>query len=148
MITLSADMLYSPFTKQSLSRYIETYSNGFRDNSLEIEVTWNGLCTTKLSVHEYLPKTEAPLRPHPQLMNKSPELLESAPVGIMAMDTSGMKKTYLSSFHTTLANEELPSKISSEHSTTVGRRTVGIILSFYRSTDSPVSSILAFDVYH
>jgi hypothetical protein len=140
MITLSADVLYSPFTKQSISRYLDTYNNRFRDNSLEIEVTWNGLCTTKISVHEYIPKTEDPLRPYLQMMNKIPELLESAPVGIMAMDTSGMKKTYLRSCRTTLANEELPSIITSEHSTTMGRRIVSIILRFYRSTDSPVSS--------
>lgn len=132
------DILYSHLNKPFIEKYISEHIASFTDISLDIEVTWDGLCPRNLNVSQFTPSTWELIKENTQVTNGNLQVLGSAPVGILGLSEPDMKKLCRDSLDATLVDQSLSKRISGEESPKVWGKTLAILSRYFSFNKTPL----------
>ena len=133
--------MYSHLNKSFIEKYISEHISGFTNNSVDIEITWDGLCKRRFIVNQFIPSTWELLKENTQVVNGNVQLLGSAPFGILGLADPDMKKLCRGSLNAALVDQSLSKRITGKGNSRIGEKTLAILFRFFNfnKKTSPVS---------
>jgi hypothetical protein len=137
--------LYYRLNKSFITKCIMDESNaGFIGEPVPVDVTWDGLCTSSLSVNVFRPKGgwEAPQSNTTQLVEGHFRLTHSAPVGILGFSRSHIRGIYRDALDAALVDPKFTARVTAKHRSEVSTKTLTIVYCYWQAT----KSLVCFDL--